>query len=645
MRSAKKQNSLSWARISGVFFAIIAAGTLVLTGTHGEPASVLGLSPTLTGNWSVAPGNNGMQMVSSPAMRGQIPSATWRFRNLDKNVQYEVWTTWKPSERLSNNATYRLLDGAKFVRAAGVDQTSPAETNQEGSLNADEDWDWLGVGWYRLGVIKPASGEITVQLRGAAGQSVAAGPVRIVRYTGTAELSLDVTGEQVQGTARELMMRTRVGVYDEFGWMPQPMMPTSGPATTDENIRFLKYTIRLSNDGPDGTASDVETSHAVVDTELIDGVTLDVAELNNSLREGCDDRHCSFGTIATGHMSPVRTMYITVRARNMIDLCRQTVKVRFSVLPPEKREYVDPDMGNNERIVELKVCDGSDLWIDGSVEQVKRLPPDEQELLPAGLHLLRLTMTLGNNGPDPLPGEWPHTSMQYTLVRNEAAGGAYLTKFRDENWSPDEFQECDDYSCYVPAPNPGETVSRTLIGHIGSETCGKTVQIQFSTYRPQPAYNPEGQHNELAPGNNTKTVDVEVWCQPKTDLSVNVTSEQFTDPADPETHQITYTVTLKNHGPDTTPEIVYSLFSQREGPEISFESSAQCSDGRCNLPVLQPGESSTVTISGTAHGEDLCGTTVSALFKADASGEDGFTDPNPDNNEALIVTPIDCDRE
>jgi hypothetical protein len=619
---------LGLERVSAILvMAIVATTVLTFDSTQQFAGNLVGTSPVLNGRWSVAPGRYGMQKVSVPTKNGMPSTAVWTFHGLEKNTRYEILSSWAESEHLSSNAVYRLYDGRRGIGMVSVDQReSPQGSDSEAE---DETFDGTALhAFQRLAIAQSTTGELRILLTGDSSESVAAGPLILRRYSASADLSLIVTTEQVP-TEEEPRFQEILGFGDTSDY---------------EHTRYLKYTIRVQNDGPEHTLIPVKVGYKLEEDQMPDDVSADIVAPNMDRQitgSACQGEACEFKPIFADTVSQAKTIYVAVRSADLVKLCGQDIHMLFFIHKPNNKEYTDPNPDNDQFRVDMKGCNGTDMWIDAEVKPLKRLPPEEQEILPAGLHLLQLNMTTGNNGPTPLESEMQMVYMNYYLERDAEIGNAYLTKFRPEGWIEGEYEECDDYGCLIHAPGIGETVSRTLVGHIGDDACGKNVRIGFKAI---PSWQPNKQ-GELIDANNEKTVEAYIWCKPYADLSIQATSEVSPETGNDQEQEVTYSVTITNNGPRQTPALVFTDYEQSEGPPIVFSSSDSCEHNRCSFPALSPGESASVDITGLVRGEGLCDTNIVTHFRVGAEDEDGFDDPNPDNNESVVVTSMRCNEE
>lgn len=261
----------------------------------------------------------------------------------------------------------------------------------------------------------------------------------------------------------------------------------------------------------------------------------------------------------------------------------------------------DPNPGDNTVNLETEVTGSADLSVSKTVSPNPAAPGQT----------LTYTITVKNLGPgaasavsvsDPIPGELSHPEFS---VDNGATWKPWV--------SPYQLGDLTNQAART-------ILIRGAVQASQNQSISNTVSVSSSTPDPNP-------------NNNTASITSEI--AKESDLSVSKTA--WPNPAVPG-QTVIYTITVANHGPFDANSVLLSdqtfdLLSQVEY-SVNHGQSWTNWTGNVSLGTLAAGSSVTIFLRGILSAN--ASGTISNTAKVSSSS----TDPNPDNNQVNVVTPI-----
>ncbi|MEQ8995170.1 MAG: DUF11 domain-containing protein [Coleofasciculus sp. B1-GNL1-01] len=364
---------------------------------------------------------------------------------------------------------------------------------------------------------------------------------------------------------------------------------------TDPSIgESLTYTVTLRNDGPD-TATNVEVSEQVPP-----GLTFSSANPS----QGNYDSNTGIWSVGNLNNGASATLALTGTVNNLP--ITNTAQVSAS-------DQIDPDStpGNNEP--------------DEDDQARLNLPPQIADLSlsktannndPSIGETLTYTVTLQNDGPD--------TATNVAVTEQVPEG---LT-FSSANPSQGSY-DSNTGIWSVGNLNNGASATLALTGTVNNLPIANTAQVSASD-QPDP---------DSTPGNNEPNEDDQASLNLPTqvaDLSLSKTANN-TDPSIGES--LTYTVTLRNDGPNTATNVAVTeqvpeglTFSSANPSQGSYDSNT----GIWSVGTLNNGANATLQLTGTVNNLPITNTAqVSASDQIDPDSAPGNDEPEEDDQASL----------
>lgn len=361
----------------------------------------------------------------------------------------------------------------------------------------------------------------------------------------------------------------------------------SGPSTVTAG-ETITYTLEITNHGP-SAATGAEVS------DTLPAAVLNAVYSIDGVRQGP-----WFGTALLVSLAPNETRTIEISGTvspSASGSLRNSAFVSSST--------PDPDLTNNLSSIETDIEASADLSV------VKTASPNPAS---AG-QLLTYTVIIANAGPSDAESVSLSDSLPTELTNPEYSPDG-------QTWSP----WTTPYS--VGTVTPGSAVVLYVRGAV-SPSSGTSIVNTASVSSATPDPNPD---------NNEYTVITPVGLL--ADLSVVKTSAP--DPVTPG-GLLTYTVTVSNAGPADAQNAVLTDSVSPLLSSVTYSTDGGVSwnpwTGTLTLGNIAAGGSSAVLIRGTVS------TDASGTISNTASVSSATPDPDPDNNETTILTPVNTSAD
>ena len=357
------------------------------------------------------------------------------------------------------------------------------------------------------------------------------------------------------------------------------------PAVDDE----VDYTLTASNAGPnDATGVTIQDS-LPAGLDFIDA------------SPGCDNENgtvkCDVGTIATG-----ATASVTIRTHTTAAVAGMSVGNLATVSGNEQ----DPTPANNQAAATITV----QPLVDLELKKVASNPA------PAAGGPVSYSLTLLNNGPSPATGVTITDPLPTGLSFGSATPGQGSCSASGQT-----------VTCNLGTLAAGGTALVTITADVAASTAGTTLKNTASASANEPIAQPELTRSEASITPVAKPPPAQA------DLAlvktVNHTTGRTGEP-------LTYTITVRNHGPDTASSpTVTDAFSAPVTLVSVHTSSGSCSKGHpitCRLDSIASGASDKITIVAkpTSTGE----------LRNSASVRSATPDPDGANNLSHVTTMV-----
>ena len=359
----------------------------------------------------------------------------------------------------------------------------------------------------------------------------------------------------------------------------------TNPAVDDE----VDYTLTASNTGPnDATGVTIQDS-LPAGLDFIDA------------SPGCDNENgtvkCDVGTIATGARASV-----TIRTHTTAAIAGMSVGNLATVSGNEQ----DPELANNSASAKISV----QPLVDLKLKKVASNPA------PAAGGPVSYTLTLLNNGPSPATGA--------TITDPLPSGLSFVSATPGQGSCGASGQTV---KCNLGTLAPGGTALVTITANVAASTAGTTLKNTASASANEPIAQPELTSSDASITPVAKPPPAQA------DLAlvktVNHTTGRTGEP-------LTYTITVRNHGPDTASSpTVTDAFSAPVTLVSVHTSSGSCSKGHpitCRLDSIASGASDRIAIVAkpTSTGE----------LRNSASVRSATPDPDGANNLSHATTMV-----
>lgn len=433
-----------------------------------------------------------------------------------------------------------------------------------------------GISWipwvspYNLGTIPPG-GDLTVQIRGTVQVDLAGNLVN------TAIVSSDEQDPDPDNNSSTVITPAEASADLSVEKTASPESVIGGEPLT--------YTITITNDGP-SAAGDV-----VLDDAAPSGLTDAEFSTDNGLSWNPWTGSYSLGTVESGAQAAVliRGVVSPSAAGNLVN----TASVSSST--------PDPDPDNNQSTVTTPITSSANL----SVVKLSRPNPAV-----AG-RLLTYTVVISNAGP---------SDAQNVTLADDVPSSLDNVEFSTDNgdsWSP----WVSPYA--VGTVSAGAAVPILIRGTVGPAAIGSisnTAVVDSTTPDPDPSDN-----------SSTDTTSVDTLA----DLAIEKTASP--SPVNVGGTLI-YTLMVTNYGPSDAQSVTVNDVEPDglENPEYSLNGSPDWLPwfGTINLGTLENGSVTTIQIRSTV------GQSASGILSNTARVTSPTTDPNPENNEQTVLTPV-----
>lgn len=364
----------------------------------------------------------------------------------------------------------------------------------------------------------------------------------------------------------------------------------TGPARATAGNQ-ITWTLTIANSGP-STAEGVTVTDSIPDG--VTGVTT-----NNAACTVGAQVSCALGTLAVGATVTIQVTG-TVAATFTGNLLVNDATVT-STTP-------DPTTSNNSDTTRTPVFTEADLAL------TKTGPPT----ITAGTQIT-WTLTLTNAGP----------SVARTVsVTDTLPTGVTFVSSGDENGVTCTSSGPHDVRCARDSLGVNQSVTVTIVGLVAPFVAPGTTLTNTATIGATTPTPPGAQDDDTAIFTTTVTAAA--------DLSITKTSDP--NPMIAGT-PATYTLVVSNTGPSTATGVTISDVLPAGLSVISVQAAGTCDVAgqtlTCQLGTVAPGSSTTVTI-----GVMVAATQVGTLTNT-ATVASTTPDPNPANNSATVVTPVE----
>lgn len=357
---------------------------------------------------------------------------------------------------------------------------------------------------------------------------------------------------------------------------------------------LLVYTLNIQNNGPDTAENALLTDYVVLEN---------LSNLQFSVDGGQTWNNWT-GTLALGDMAV--NAAVNVLGRGTVISAPGSVIVNTAVV---SSDTTDPVPENNSATVEVPVLQG-ETFADLAITKTA----DRQEVMPGDS--LAYTLNIYNYGPD-------------TAENAQLTDQVVLENLIDLQYSLDGGQTWYNWTGMLALGDMAANTSMTILGRGIVNAAPGSMVVNTAVV--------SSDTTDPVPENNSATVIIPVLpVELVADLAITKTADkEAVTPGD----VLTYTLNILNYGPDTAvnAQLTDHVVLENLGfLEYSWDGGQTWQSWTGNLALGDMAANTSLTILGRGTVLSMPGSVVAntAVVSSDS------TDPNPNNNIAIVIVPV-----